>query len=177
MDASDEQVCLGGGCFWCLEAVFRRVRGVSVVQSGYAGGLAPSPTYEDVCAGTTGHAEVVCLAFNPQVVSFESLLQIFFALHDPTTKDRQGADIGSQYRSIILYKTTNQKEVAEAMVKELNSSTFDGQIVTEIKPMTEFYPAESYHNNYYENNKNAGYCRIVIDPKIKKLLDSFPEML
>lgn len=168
----------GGGCFWCLEAIFEQLRGVSAVQSGYAGGHVPNPSYEEVCTGTTGHAEVVQIHFDPDVISYRDLLEVFFATHDPTTPDRQGNDIGPQYRSIILYHDDEQRAAAEAIIKELDASgTWADPIVTHVKPLDVFYPAEDYHNEYFRRNPNQGYCRLVIAPKVAGFQERFADML
>ncbi|MFC4723294.1 peptide-methionine (S)-S-oxide reductase MsrA [Geojedonia litorea] len=164
-----ELMTVGGGCFWCVEAVFDEIKGVVKVVSGYSGGNAPGrPTYREVCSGLTGHAEVVQVTYDPNVVSFEDLLVVFMTSHDPTTLNRQGADTGTQYRSVIYYHTDVQKEIAEVVVKEL-ASYYERPIVTEISPLEQFYEAEAYHQNYYANNQNAGYCSAVITPKLVKL--------
>ena len=172
-----EQITLGGGCFWCVEAIFKRVKGVKSVTSGYAGGQTSNPSYDLVCSGTTGHAEVCQIQFDPNEISLKDILYIFFKTHDPTTVNRQGADIGSQYRSVIFYQNDNQKRVAEQMVRELNlRGVFKNPIVTQIEALDTFYPAEDYHQNYYERNPSAGYCQYVIAPKLAKadkLLSSF----
>lgn len=171
-----EIATLGGGCFWCLEAVFERVRGVKDVVSGYAGGHVDNPGYREVCAGTTGHAEVVQIEFDAAEISFRDLLDVFFAIHDPTTQDRQGADIGSQYRSIILWHDESQREVASRTLEELaETGAFDDPIVTELMELETFYPAEDHHQGYYDANRSQPYCRLVIDPKVQKLLRGFPE--
>lgn len=172
------KVVFGGGCFWCTEAVFKMLRGVISVESGYAGGNKENPTYEDICNGNTGYAEVVKIEYNAQVISLKDLLTVFFATHDPTTKDKQGNDMGSQYRSIILCSTNEQRLASEKFIKELNKSNIDGKpIVTEIKMLEKFYPAEDYHKNYYESNKNQPYCQVVINPKLKKVQEKFAELL
>jgi peptide-methionine (S)-S-oxide reductase len=158
----------GGGCFWCVEAVFERLPGVKSVTSGYAGGITPNPDYKSVCAGTTGHAEVVQIEFDPAVISFEKLLEIFWLAHDPTTLNQQGADRGTQYRSVILYHDDEQKAAAEAS-KQTAQSQFDSPIVTEITPLGRFYPAEAYHQDFYRNNPAQPYCLATIPPKLKKL--------
>ncbi len=169
---SGEVATLGGGCFWCIEAVYERIDGVKAVVSGYAGGDKPNPTYEEVCTGNTGHAEVVQVHFDPEVISYEEILDLFWKVHDPTTLNRQGADVGNQYRSIILYDGEAQRSTAERSKAEA-AADFDIPIVTEIVPLTAFYEAESYHQDYYENNPYAGYCTFVIKPKLQKLgLDS-----
>jgi len=159
---------LGGGCFWCLEAIFERIDGVVEVVSGYAGGTKADPTYEEVCTGTTGHAEVVQVIFDPKRISYSGLLEVFFKAHDPTTLDRQGADVGSQYRSIILYDGEEQRKAAEAARKKAGKDWKD-PVVTEVVPLKVFYRAEDYHQDYFDNNRNAGYCRVIIAPKLKKL--------
>jgi peptide-methionine (S)-S-oxide reductase len=158
----------GGGCFWCMEAVFERIDGVKSVTSGYAGGTMPDPSYRQVCNEDTGHAEVIQIEFDPAKVSYEKLLEVFWAAHDPTTLNRQGADVGSQYRSIILYSDEAQKTAAEKSRAEAQKE-FGGKVVTEIKPLTKFYSAEGYHQDYYRNNTRAPYCAMVITPKLKKL--------
>lgn len=173
-----ELATLAGGCFWCLEAVFEQLRGVSKVQSGYSGGHLPAPSYEAVCSGTTGHAEVVQVAFDPSVLSFRDLLGVFFTLHDPTTLNRQGGDIGTQYRSAIFYHDDEQRRVAEDVKRELEAAhVFDEPIVTEITPLAAFYPAEEYHREYYRRNANQPYCRAVIAPKVSKLRSKYLEKL
>jgi peptide-methionine (S)-S-oxide reductase len=159
---------LGGGCFWCLEAVFERIDGVVDVVSGYAGGTTKDPTYEEVCTGATGHAEVVQVRFDPKRIGYEELLEVFFKAHDPTTLNRQGADVGTQYRSIILYEGEEQRKAAEAARKKAQKDWKD-PIVTEIVPLKAFYRAEDYHQDYFDNNRAAGYCRVVIAPKLQKL--------
>lgn len=173
-----EVATLGGGCFWCLDAAFRQLEGVEKVESGYAGGHAVNPTYRDVCTGTTGHAEVAQVTFDPSVISFRDLLGVFFTIHDPTTKDRQGADVGPQYRSIVLYHTPEQREAAEQVIEELNRSrVWDNPIVTAVVPMTVFYPAERYHQDYYANNATQPYCQIVIAPKVAKVRKAYFDRL
>lgn len=165
----------GGGCFWCTEALFNELKGVISVSSGYAGGKKKNPTYEEVCSGTTGHAEVIQIEFNPAKITYEDLLTVFFATHNPTTPNRQGADSGTQYRSIVLYTTEEQKKQAEAFIKKLNA---DGpKVVTEVVPLEHFYEAEMYHQKYYKNNNDAPYCQIVINPKLEKLKERFNELL
>jgi peptide-methionine (S)-S-oxide reductase len=165
-----EVATLGGGCFWCLEAVFLSLSGVTRVESGYSGGKVPNPTYEQVCTGSTGHAEVVQVEFDPQVISFRDLLGIFFEIHDPTTPNRQGADVGTQYRSAIFYHTPEQRAAAEKVIAELNAAgVWPAPLVTEVVPLTAFYPAEKYHQEYYRRNPNQPYCRAVISPKVDKL--------
>lgn len=161
---------LAGGCFWCLEAVFDQLQGVESVESGYSGGTVPHPTYEQVCTGTTGHAEVVQIMFDPAVISYRELLEIFFTIHDPTTLNRQGADIGTQYRSAIFYHNEEQKAGAEQVIAELAAAkVWNDPIVTEVKAARAFYEAEGYHQEYFERNGNQPYCRIVIAPKVAKL--------
>jgi peptide-methionine (S)-S-oxide reductase len=163
-----ETATLGGGCFWCLEAVFKRTEGVVEVTSGYAGGATPQPSYEQVCTGSTGHAEVVQVVFDPSVIDFADVLRKFFSAHDPTTMNRQGADVGTQYRSIILYESAEQQKTAQAVVEEVGTS-LSKPVVTEIEPLKVFYPAEEYHQDYFDKNPTAGYCRVVIAPKLDKL--------
>ena len=167
--AKMETATIGGGCFWCAEAVFQRIPGVKSVTSGFAGGTVPNPSYEQVCTGATGHAEVIQLKFDPAVLSYDKLLEIFWEAHDPTTLNRQGADHGTQYRSIILYSDDAQKTAAEAS-KARAAKRFKDPIVTQIVPLKAFYSAEDYHQNYYNSNKNQGYCQFVITPKLKKLI-------
>ncbi len=173
-----EVATLGGGCFWCLDAVFRMLRGVEQVESGYAGGQYLDPTYSDVCAGVTGHAEVVQVTFDPSVISFRDLLGVFFTAHDPTTRDRQGSDVGTQYRSAIFYHSPEQLEVARQMIDELNrNKVWDSPIVTQLAPMTTFYPGERYHQNYYGQNQEQPYCQIVIAPKVAKIRKAYFDRL
>jgi len=173
-----EVIVFGGGCFWCTEAVFKMLKGVVFVESGYAGGNIKNPNYQQVSEGNTGHAEAVKIEYDPDIVSLEDLLTVFFASHDPTTKDRQGSDVGEQYRSIILYSTLEQKEASEKFIKELNSSSKLGaSVVTEVKALDTFYPVEDYHKNYYENNKNQMYCQVVINPKLAKVKEKFANLL
>jgi peptide-methionine (S)-S-oxide reductase len=173
-----EVATLAGGCFWCLEAVFKDLRGVEKVESGYSGGGLPNPTYYQVCEGTTGHAEVIQITFDPEVVSFKELLQVFFTIHDPTTLNRQGADVGTQYRSAIFYHSPEQKAIAEGTIEELNAAEiWDAPIVTEVSPLTEFYKAEDYHQQYYDQNPNQPYCRAVIAPKVAKFRKQYLEKL
>jgi peptide-methionine (S)-S-oxide reductase len=164
-----EVATLGGGCFWCLEPLFKSLKGVEAVVSGYAGGHVVNPTYRQVCNGNTGHAEVIQITFDPDVVSFRDLLDVFFTMHDPTTPNRQGADVGPQYRSIILYHSETQEAAARQAIAETQTSgLWDAPIVTEVVPLTVFYPAEDYHQDYYAENPNQGYCRAVIAPKVAK---------
>lgn len=165
---------LGGGCFWCIEAVFLDLKGVEKVESGYSGGSLPNPKYEDVCEGNAGHAEVVQITFTPSIISFEELLEIFFTLHDPTTMDRQGADIGPQYRSIIFYHDVLQREIAEKTIMNVNfAKIWDRPIVTQLEPFKSFYLAEDYHQNYFKLNSEQPYCRAIIAPKVAKLRSQF----
>jgi peptide-methionine (S)-S-oxide reductase len=167
--ATHEIATLGGGCFWCIDTIFRELVGVEKVESGYAGGRTPNPTYREVCSGMTGHAEVVQVTFDPTVLSFRDLLGVFFTVHDPTTPDRQGADVGTQYRSIVLYHSDEQRETAKQVIDELNQKkVWDDPIVTQIVPFTTFYSAEQYHQDYYSQNQNQPYCQIVIAPKVAK---------
>ena len=169
---------LAGGCFWCTEAIFKRLKGVKSVEPGYTGGHLENPTYKEVCTGKTGHAESIQIEFDPKEISFEKLLEVFFALHNPTTLNRQGVDFGTQYRSAIFTHDKKQQQVAIKLIKKLqDSASFKNKIVTEIVPFTKFYKAENYHQNYYYTNRNKLYCRIFIDPKIKKLLKNFQENL
>jgi len=169
-----ENATLAGGCFWCLEAVFLDLKGVEHVASGYAGGDAPRPTYEQVCSGTTGHAEVVSIRFDPHVVSFRDLLDVFFTIHDPTTLNRQGDDVGTQYRSAIFYHSPEQQATAQAKIAELEGAgEWDDAIVTQVVPLEEFFPAEEYHRDYFRRNPNQSYCRIVIAPKVAKARAKF----
>lgn len=165
---AQEKATLGAGCFWCVEAVFERIPGVQSVVAGYAGGSKPNPTYEEVCSGNTGHAEVAQITFDPSIVSFEKILEVYWKAHDPTTMNRQGADVGTQYRSVVFYDGEKQKLAAERSKKEAQRY-FEDPIVTEVQPLKEFYKAENYHQDYYKNNPNAPYCTFVIRPKLKKL--------
>ena len=163
---------LGGGCFWCTEAVFHRIKGVLKVEPGYSGGTVANPTYEQVCTGATGHAEVVQVTFDSDVVSFRKILEVFFATHDPTTVNRQGADVGTQYRSVIFYHSVNQKKTAEKMIGELNNANvYKSPIITQIQPFTALYKAEDYHKEYFKRHPEKPYCRLIIAPKIAKLGD------
>ena len=169
-----EVATLGGGCFWCLEAVYRELRGVARVVSGYAGGQTENPTYEQVCRGETGHAEVVQIEFAPEELSYRRLLEVFFTIHDPTTPNRQGADVGTQYRSVILTHSPDQERVAREVVAEMEAEKiWNAPIVTEIEPLSKFYPAESYHDSYYERNPQQAYCQVVIAPKVAKFRKQF----
>lgn len=167
---SEETATLGGGCFWCIEAVMKRLEGVGEVVSGYAGGHVADPSYEEVCGGATGHAEVVRVRFDPGVISYRDLLEIFFTVHDPTTPNRQGADVGPQYRSIIFHHSEAQREEAEETIRDLEEEgLWDDPVVTELEPLEEFYPAEEYHQDYFEKNPSQPYCRAVVAPKVAKL--------
>jgi len=169
---------LAGGCFWCLEAVFDQLAGVSSVKSGYAGGHKTDPTYEEVCTGTTGHAEVVTLTYDPAIVSYRDLLRVFFTVHDPTTKDRQGNDIGTQYRSAIFYTDEQQRQAALEIMDEVRQQAlYPAPLVTELAPLTELYPAEAYHDDYYRRNPNQGYCAVVIAPKVAKFRKQYLDRL
>jgi peptide-methionine (S)-S-oxide reductase len=173
-----EMATLGGGCFWCLEAVYDELRGVEKVESGYAGGHSANPTYREVGTGRTGHAEVVQVTYDPQVISFRDLLDVFFTIHDPTTPNRQGADVGPQYRSIVLYHSPEQRAAAEAAIAELGEAkVWEDPIVTEVEPYTTFYKAEEYHQNYFRDNASQPYCRVVVAPKVAKARKKFFERL
>ncbi len=173
-----QTIIFGGGCFWCTEAVFKMLKGVISVEPGYSGGTVKNPTYEQVSMGTTGHAEGVKLEYDAEIIPLETVLTVFFASHDPTTKDRQGNDVGPQYRSAIYYATDDQKAICQKFIDELNASSQMGApIVTEVEKLQEFYPAEDYHKNYYENNKSQGYCQVIINPKLKKVQKEFAELL
>jgi len=164
-----EVATLGGGCFWCLEAVYQELRGVEKVESGYSGGDVPNPTYREVCSETTGHAEVVQVTFDPEVVSYKDILEVYFTIHDPTTLNRQGADVGTQYRSVIYYHDDEQRRIAEAVISDLESEgIWSNPIVTEVTPFDEFYVAEDYHQNYFRNNGFQPYCQVIIAPKVAK---------
>lgn len=173
-----EAATFGGGCFWCLEAVFAPLKGVERVVSGYAGGRRPDPTYEQVCSGATGHAEVIQVTFDPAVISYRELLELFFAFHDPTTRDAQGPDVGTQYRSIILTHSAEQEAVARSVIAALDSDgTFDAPIVTQVGPLQAFWPAEAYHQQYYERNPTRAYCAAMIAPKMAHLRKRYAERL
>jgi peptide-methionine (S)-S-oxide reductase len=177
MSATSEIAVFGGGCFWCTEAVFESLRGVKAVAPGYAGGLVEHPTYEHVCSGETGHAEVIRVEFDPSVISYEDLLTVFFAAHDPTTLNRQGNDVGTQYRSIILYADDAQKSQAETLIKKLNE---DGdKVVTELKALSEnpFFEAEAYHHHYFQSHPDKAYCQFVINPKLEKVKARFSQLM
>ncbi len=172
------QAVLGGGCFWCLEAVYKDLHGVTDVLSGYAGGHVERPSYDRVCSGSTGHAEVVRISYDPQILSFADLLRVFFTIHDPTTPNRQGADVGTQYRSVIFVASDDERRTAEAVRAEIESAAvWDGEIVTEITDLPVFYPAEAEHHDYYAQHPGAGYCRVVIAPKVSKFRKQFAHRL
>ena len=178
MNTNFETITLAGGCFWCLEAVYDEVKGVLSVDSGYSNGHVANPSYKDVCTGQTGHAEVVQIKFDPSVISLRDILNVFFAIHDPTTLNRQGADVGTQYRSGIYYHTAEQKEIAEALIKELNDQKiWNAPIVTEVEAIKDFYIAEDYHQEYFVNNKFQPYCMAVISPKVNKFRKHYLELL
>lgn len=173
-----EMITLGGGCYWCVEAVYENLDGVKSVVSGFSGGKVANPTYEDVCAGTTGHAEVVQVTYDKTKTDINEIFQVFFTVHDPTTLNRQGADVGTQYRSVIFYKTEEQKKAAQSIIAELNKAkVYNSPIVTKVEPFKIFYKAEDYHQNYYANNKNQPYCKMVIQPKIEKFEKVFKDKL
>lgn len=175
---STETATLGGGCFWCLEVVYDQLRGVQDVVSGYAGGHVENPTYEQVSSGQTGHAEVVQITFDPEIISYGEILDVFFTIHDPTTLNRQGADIGTQYRSVIFYHSEEQRRIAVEKMKAIeDAGIWDDPIVTQLEPFDAFYPAEDYHQEYYERNPNAGYCQFVIKPKVAKFRKEFMNRL
>jgi peptide-methionine (S)-S-oxide reductase len=176
---SAETATLAGGCFWCLEAVYDELKGVQDVVSGYAGGTDPNPTYEAVCRGTTGHAEVVQVTFDPEVVSYREILEVFFTIHDPTTLNRQGSDVGTQYRSAIFYHSPEQRETAERVIAEVEEEGIWGSapLVTEVVPLDAFYPAEEYHQEYFARNPNQGYCQVVIAPKVSKFRQKYLQRL
>jgi peptide-methionine (S)-S-oxide reductase len=176
--AGSELATLAGGCFWCLEAAFDQLKGVERVQSGYAGGSGANPTYQQVCSGRTGHAEVVQVTFDPAMISYRDLLEVFFVIHDPTTLNRQGGDVGTQYRSAVFYHTPEQKTEAERVIAELNGAKlWDDPIVTEVVPLREFFPAEEYHRDYYRRNPGQGYCQVVIAPKVAKVRKQYFDKL
>jgi peptide-methionine (S)-S-oxide reductase len=172
-----EIATFGAGCFWCVEAVFQELKGVIKVESGYMGGFTVNPTYREVCTGSTGHAEVTRITFDPKVISYESLLEVLWTTHDPTTLNRQGADSGTQYRSAVFYENEEQRVLAEKSKAEVATQIWDKPIVTEIVPAATFYPAEEYHQDYFANNPEAGYCRIVIAPKVQKVRSTFTDKL
>ena len=178
MGGTRETATLGGGCFWCLEAVYQEVEGVDGVVSGYAGGQVPDPTYKQVCSGGTGHAEVVQVTFDPAILPYDEVLRIFFAIHDPTTRDRQGADVGSQYRSIILTHDGEQDRIARAVMEEVTrEGIWDDPLVTHVEPLEVFYPAEDSHQNYFRDNPNQPYCQVVVAPKVSRFRTRFAHRL
>ena len=178
MGTKQEVITLGGGCFWCMEPIFEDLRGVEKVVVGYSGGQTENPTYQQVCTGATGHAEVAQVTFDPDTISLREILEIFFSVHDPTTLNRQGADVGTQYRSAILYHDEQQKKVAGEVIADLGQQRlWPHPIVTELAPFKAFYPAEDYHQHYFEQNPNAGYCRVVINPKVSKFKKHYAERL
>lgn len=178
MTSNLQTATFGAGCFWCVEAVFQDLKGVHKVVSGYVGGEIDNPTYEEVCSGTTGHAEVIQISFDPAVISFSDLLYVFWRAHDPTTLNRQGGDVGTQYRSAVFYHDDEQKRAAEASKADTDTSgLWSAPIVTEISPLTTFYEAEGYHQDFYRQNPNQGYCRVVIDPKMRKFRKEFGDKL
>ena len=167
-----EKATFGAGCFWCIEAIFEKLKGVKEVVSGYAGGTTENPTYDEVCSGNTGHVEVIQISFDPKIITYEKLLNVFWAAHDPTTKNRQGADIGTQYRSVIYHHTESQKKIAEqSMIMAENLKIFSSPIVTDISPLRIFYEAENYHQNYFQLNSDVPYCQMVIQPKLEKIFN------
>ena len=168
---------LGGGCFWCVEAVYENLDGVTKVVSGYAGGSVENPSYEEVCTGRTGAAEVIEITYDKTKTNLDEIFKVFFTVHDPTTLNRQGADVGTQYRSVIFYKNENEKKAAQDLINDLNKEVFDNKIVTTLEPLKKFYKAEEYHQGYYENNKNKPYCQMVIQPKIEKFEKVFKDRL
>lgn len=174
---NNETIVLGGGCFWCLDAAYRRVKGIEKVVSGYAGGQWPDPSYERVTTGTTGHAEVVELTFDPAVISLETILEIFWTIHDPTTLNRQGNDVGTQYRSIILYNSPEQLAAVEQSITKTATKLWGDSITTELVPLEKFYPAEDYHQDYFNKNPEQGYCQVIINPKLQKLTKKFAQLL
>lgn len=175
---NDKEIAVfGGGCFWCTEAVFKMLKGVTSVMPGYAGGSMENPSYERVVTGATGHAEVIQIEFDPSKIAFKDLLTVFFTSHDPTTLNRQGADVGTQYRSVVLYTNDEQKKVAEEYIAEIDAEHAGPPVTTEVKPLDMFYPAEDYHRDYYSKNVESPYCQIVINPKLKKVKEKFAQLL
>lgn len=173
-----ETAVFGGGCFWCTEAIFLKLKGVEKVESGYAGGHVPNPTYQQVCTGTTGHAEVIRVEYKPEVISFRQLLEVFFLTHDPTTLNRQGADVGTQYRSVIFFTKPEEERIAREVIQQLNKQkVYNNPVVTEVAALKNYYKAEDYHQNYFERNKNQPYCSIVIQPKMDKFKKTFKALL
>lgn len=178
MRSQEHKAVMGGGCFWCTEAVFKMLRGVYSVEPGYSGGSKKNPSYEEVCTGETGHAEVIRITYDPALISYRDLLNVFFATHDPSSLNRQGNDVGTQYRSVIFYEDAAQKAEAEALIDEINNSSPEGKrIVTAVEPLREFYPAENYHKDYYARNPGQAYCQIVINPKLDVVKKEFARLL
>ncbi|WP_163407750.1 peptide-methionine (S)-S-oxide reductase MsrA [Flavobacterium ajazii] len=177
-ESNFETITLGGGCYWCVEAVYENLEGVKSVVSGFSGGTVADPTYEEVYTGTTGHAEVVQITYDKSITNINEIFKVFFTVHDPTTLNRQGADVGTQYRSVIFYKNEEQKKAAQSIIADLNKAkVYNNPIVTKVEPFTKFYKAENYHQNYYANNKNQPYCKMVIQPKIEKFEKVFKDKL
>ncbi|PRZ00095.1 peptide-methionine (S)-S-oxide reductase [Marinilabilia salmonicolor] len=177
-NSKEETAILGGGCFWCIEAVFEELQGVTKVESGYSGGKIANPTYREVCSGLTGHAEVIRVFFDSARITYKEILSVFFSVHDPTTLNRQGADVGTQYRSVIFYNSEQQRQEAEEVIEELKrQEVYNKPVVTEISPAGDFFVAENYHQNYFENNPNQPYCQVVINPKLKKFREKFEQKL
>lgn len=176
-NAKTDTATLGAGCFWCVEAVFQELKGVYIVESGYSGGHVENPTYREVCNKTTGHAEVTRIVFDPAIISYSEILEVFWSTHDPTTPNQQGNDVGPQYRSVIYYHNDEQKKLAEKSLAQVGQPLWDNQVVTEISPLINYYPAEDYHQNYYSNNPNQGYCRVIINPKVQKFRQKFADKL
>ncbi|MEL1252690.1 peptide-methionine (S)-S-oxide reductase MsrA [Flavobacterium sp. DGU38] len=177
-ESNFETITLGGGCYWCVEAVYENLEGVKSVVSGFSGGKVDNPTYDEVCTGTTGHAEVVQITYDKNITNINEIFKVFFTVHDPTTLNRQGADVGTQYRSIIFYKNEEQKKAAQNIITDLNKAkVYNNPIVTKVEPFSKFYKAENYHQNYYTNNKNQPYCKMVIQPKIEKFEKVFKDKL
>lgn len=177
MSSTTQTAIFGGGCFWCIEAVFEQLKGVVSVMPGYAGGQTPKPTYDAVCSGETGHAEVLRIEYDPRVISYNDLLTVFFAAHNPTTLNRQGNDIGTQYRSIILYTTEEQKSETLAFIKQLNEGDLKNAVVTEVVPLETFYEAEAYHHHYFVTHPEQAYCQFVINPKLEKVRERFSQLM
>ncbi len=173
-----ETIVLGGGCFWCTEAVFQMLKGIISVTPGYSGGEKPNPTYDEVCSGTSGHAEVIKIEYDSDIISLNDILTVFFATHDGSQLNRQGNDVGTQYRSAVYYTNDAQKEIVEQFITDINASSDKGNpLVTEVSPLEAFYPAEDYHQNYYKNNSQQGYCQVIINPKLKKVQEKFANLL
>ena len=173
-----KEATFGAGCFWCVEAIFESVKGIEYAESGYSGGKVKNPSYNQICTGTTGHAETVKVVYDPKIISYDDLLRVFFNSHDPTTLNRQGADVGTQYRSVVFYHNEHQKELTKSYIEKLNAEhAYDNPVVTEVSPFTIFYKAEDYHQNYYNDNKNQPYCSFVIQPKVEKFKKVFGDKL